>query len=941
MYAINKIQLRRVARILNSKLDKLVYIYSVDTSSFYNDIEHALDQQLIMVKQFKSNIKELTTPLNKFMIQSNKLFESEELDKEEKDKRLHKLEEDLIDFVKRFYIFFNQIDDYLIYDKEKNIYKVNNKSTLYISEQYLNKAIRELKNKLDAEAKKHMGKRLLRKDSLKNSNKISLFESTLTRSLEIKEDELSTDIIVVRAYRYVIFESLIKKGFRFNGEDYEYFSSSAGQIRNKKSCFIRKNALNANNHNVRNKLMCGLSVNKINRNGGINQNKFQAYLSLTNSASSKWDGFNIDKCIVVDDMELKVTGLVDYINHETYEISRMEKTIPINFTDGSGIVLPSVSERSFQFRMPFFKGLLIPFDFLSFVRKYPNASFTVKDIYNKSYDILKDDIKIIFTKSQFKLHGYYKNWDDYKKYFKKFNCEASICKIEEDIFEDKPINYQMIQSLNFSDEELKMLANKTVSDILEIGENKDTMLRLLGADKGNTKKNYFQKALSIYPELLSDPHSKQTIKDRKRSLVKEAKSGKILLEGTKRAYISPDLYAFAEWLFAGVQKPNGLLQNGEVSCRLFNNERLDVLRSPHLFREHCVRQNIVNDKTKEWFVSNCIYTSVNDMISKQLMFDVDGDDALIVKNELFVNRAEEQMKEIVPLEYTLATSKKSKVTNEHIVKSLKAAYSKNIGEISNLITKIWNSGDKLTNDEMDLIKILCMENNAIIDFAKTLWMPKRSETVDKEIKKYAGMRVPYFFHFAKDKEKDRVEKINNSTINRLTKIIPDKRINFTSVAGKFDYKNLMKNKRQKIDDKLSREIIETYIEADRNKSNQVKKQVKENNKSNMQTEIQVYKEIRSSLLKIDSNVDYVADVLVKYLFDEKNSKFKDTLWRCFGQEIVRNLKKNLSKTVECIDCRCEVRIKRKQQLRCDHCQSEHVKRLTRIRVEKHRKCNAE
>lgn len=926
---------------MNSKLDKLVYIYSVDTSSFYNDKEYDIDQKLITLKQFKLNLKEIINPLNKFMIESNKLLKDEEINKEEKEENLHKLEENLIDFIKQFYIFKNQIDNYLIFDEKENLYKVNNKSTLYLSEQYLNKVIRELKNQLDIEATKHKGKRILRKDALKDSNKISLFESTLTRSLGIKEDELSTDIIVVRAYRYVIFEELIKNGFRFNGEDYEYFSSSAGQIRNKKSCFIRKNALNANKHEVRNKLMCGLSINKINRKGGINQNKFQAYLSLTNSASSKWEDFDINRCIVVDDMELEVTGLVDYIDHETYEINRVKKTVSINFTDGAGIMLPSVSKKSFQFRMPFFKGLLVPFDFLKFVKTYPNASFKVKDIYGETYDIVKDDIQIIFTKSQFKLNGYYKDWNEYKKYFKKYNCEAAICKVEEDIFEDKPLNYQMIQSLNFSNEELKILAKKTIDDILEIGENKDTMLRLLGADDSNTKKNYFQRALAIYPELLNDPHSKQTIKDRKKRLVKEAKSGKILLEGTKRAYISPDLYAFAEWLFARVEKPNGLLKNGEVSCRLFGNEKLDVLRSPHLFREHCVRQNVINDKTQEWFISNCIYTSVKDMISKQLMFDVDGDDALIVRNELFVNRAEEQMKNIVPLEYTLASSKKSKITNENIVESLKAAYSKNIGEISNLITKIWNSGKELNSDDIDLIKILCMENNAIIDFAKTLWMPTRSEAVNEKIKEYTKMKVPYFFQYAKDKEKDKVEKINDSTINRLTKIIPDKRINFVSVAGKFDYKNLMRNKRQKIDNELSRRIIQAYIDADRTKREDIRKQVEGHDKIDSKTELKVYKNIRKKMLQVTNNPYYICDVLVKYLFHEKNSKFKDTLWNCFGKEIVSNIKKNNLGVVECVDCKREVKIKRKQQMRCDNCQSEHVKKQTRMRVKKHRKCNAE
>ncbi|MGG1664513.1 RNA dependent RNA polymerase [Brevibacillus sp. NRS-1366] len=908
--------------------DKLVYIYSVDTSSFYNDKEYELDQKLIILRQYKSNLNEIISPLIKFKNESNKILKSKECTTEKGAAKLNKLEDDLTKFYSRYSILQDKIDEYLFYDEETNLYKVNANSTLYLSEHHLNYGIRELKKLLDLEAINHTGIRKLRNVSLKKSNIISLFESALTRNLGIQEDEQSTDIIVIRAYRYAIFENLVKNGFLLNGDKYEYFASSAGQIRNKKSCFIRTSALNANNHEVRNKLMCGLSKNKINRKGGINQNKFQAYLSLANSASTPWMNFDINRCIVVDDMELTVSGIVDFIDYETYKIKRCEKSVSINFTDGAGIMLPSVSEKSFQFRMPFFKGLLVPFDFLDFISHYPNAKFVVKDINGIERDIVSENIQIIFTKSQFKLHSYYESWDEYKHFFLKYKCEASICRTDEDEFEEKPINYQMIQSLSFSDDELEILSKRTSDDILRIGEDKNTMLRLLGADSMNTKKNYFQQALSIYPELLNDQHSKQSIKDRKKSLVKEAKSGKILLEGTKRSYISPDLYAFAEWLFGGVKQPTGLLKNGEVSCRLYGNKKLDILRSPHLFREHCVRQNVVNETTEKWYISNCVYTSVSDMISKQLMFDVDGDDALIVSDDLFVSRAERQMKKTVPLEYTLATSKKSRITNENQVNSLKAAYSKNIGEISNLITKIWNSGKILRKGDIDLIKILCMENNAVIDFAKTLWMPTRPEAIEEQIKKYSKMKVPHFFLFAKDKDKNNVEKINKSTLNRLTELIPDRRIHFTSVAGKLEYKNLMKNKRQKIDDDLGREIIEKYIELDRSKSKEVRKQAEESDKVNSKVELKVYKDIRKSLLMICNNPVYISDVLVKYLFEQKKSEYKDTLWNSFGKEIVRNLEYNILGIKRCLLCPTEIE-KSNSKRYCDPCAKEKERRRKR------------
>jgi hypothetical protein len=828
-------------------------------------------------------------------------------------------------------IFEKEINNYILFDDKTGLFKENPNSILSISEAYLNKCITSITNKLEKEAINHEGKRKLRKESLTDSKKVSLFESTLTRSLGAKESELSEDIIVVRAYRYIIFDDLIKNGFIFNNEKYEYFSSSAGQIRTKKSCFIRSKALNTNKHEVRNKLMCGLSVNKINKKGGINQNKFQAYLSLTNSASTKWENFCIDKCIVVDDMELKVKGLVDYIDHNTYEIERIEKDIPINFMDGAGIILPSVSDKSFQFRMPFFKGLLIPFDYNKYIDKHCNGDCVVKDIYNNEWNIKNDGIQIIFTKSQFKLNGYYSSWEEYKTYFKKFNCEASICKTEENEFQDKPINYQMIQSLDFTDEELKELASTTIEEIEKVGSDKDTMLKLLGADQSNTRKNPFQKSVELYNNLINDIYSKEVIKDKKKSLVKDAKSGKITIEGTKRTYISPDVFAFAEWLFLGIEKPEGLLQNNEVSCRLFDEKKLDLLRSPHLFREHCVRNNIRNEQTDEWFITNDVYTSVHDLMSKQLMFDVDGDDSLIVSNDLFVKRAEEQMKNIVPLDYTLATAKKSRITNSNIVKSLKAAYSKNIGEISNLITRIWNS----ETPDIELIKFLCMENNAIIDFAKTLWMPERSAVIDDKIKVYSNTKVPFFFQYAKNKEEENVEKINNTTMNRLVKIVPDKRISFNKVVDELDYRNLMNNKNHKLT-KEDQKIIDLYISENKNKTKIIKEQMK--NQGDMLRkgiELQVYKEMRNKFLEFGKSSVYIADVLVKYLYREKNDKHKQTLWFLFGKEILRNIEWNVKGVKKCRSCDCEIESAQAKKY-CDECAKRNKKESNKLADKKYK-----
>ena len=127
----------------------------------------------------------------------------------------------------------------------------------------------------------------------------------------------------------------------------------------------------------------------------------------------------------------------------------------------------------------------------------------------------------------------------------------------------------------------------------------------------------------LYPELLQDEYCRDTLRMIKASLEKEAHAGRLDIAG-KYTFLIPDMYAFCQWLFLGDKDPSGLLENGEVYCRLFEGgKELDCLRSPHLYLEHAVRRNIagVNEEAKRWFQTNGVYTSCHDLLSKILQFD--------------------------------------------------------------------------------------------------------------------------------------------------------------------------------------------------------------------------------------------------------------------------------------------------------------------------------
>jgi len=673
-------------------LNKQIHIYSLDTGSFYTIEENKIHLRMIRYGRHKNELKKINT--------SN------------------------YDDAKK--------------KKYKKIYKITNTK------------IKESKELLKSEFKKNLSIRVLNENSITDKKIISVFESTLTRTINLEINKLSTDIIVVQTFFYEVIEQLIKNGFTYNNEKYKYFTSSAGQIRLKKTVFIKQSLWDK----YEKSLMCGLTVEKINEKGGVNVNKFLAYLALSNSATDFWEDFDIDRCIVVNDFTTQVSGKVDYINDITYDIERRDMLVPITHTDGCGMILPKLNKKNFMIRLPWVKGLLASFDYVKFIKEY-NCSPIIEDIYGHSWNIIDDNVQIIFTESQFKMCKYYKDWNEYKTCFKDNKCQAGICNMEDDNFSKASINYQMMQTLTDVEEnEIESIIKYSKLRLFNLSRDKRTMLNVFGVVDSNNNKTSLQQALVIYPELLQDEYCKSILRELKNSLIKKYKSAKLDVYG-KYTFLIPDIYAFCEHLFLGIDIPMGLLKNGEVFCKLFKkSNKLDCLRSPHLFAEHAIRNNIIDKEKEKWFKTDAIYTSSFDLISKVLQFDNDGDKSLVVADEIFVEIAERNMKNYnaVPLYYEMKKAKPVLLSNNTIYDGLNAAYTGgNIGVYSNDISKIWNSGvfiDGTVEEKEEafkVIKLLCMENNFVIDYAKTLYKPIRPDVIDTIIKKYTKSKVPHFF----------------------------------------------------------------------------------------------------------------------------------------------------------------------------------------------------
>lgn len=727
--------------------------------------------------------------------------------------------------------------------------------------------------------------RVLNPDALKDKAIISLFESSLTRALGIGQNELTQDLFILNVFFFQIFESLVKDGFIYNGNKYVFLTASAGQIRTKRAVFIREDRYDV----IQQKIMCGLTVEEINNRGGINTNKYLAYLALCNSATDVWEDFDIDRSIVVDDFETDVAGEVDYINEIDYSITRQQANTPIPHTDGCGMML---NDTTRMVRLPWVKGLLVTFPFDKFIQEKCNGECKIYDIYGNEHDIIAENIKYIFTKSQFKLWKFYDSWDCYKAQFKAWQCEACYCNIEEPFIPKAKINYQMLQTLSdIKDDEIERITRRTVDEINKVGNDYQTTMRLLGATDYNQSPNYFQQALMLYPELFRDAYHRDILKQVKKSLVKQAKGGRLVVNG-RYQFLAPDLYAFCEWLFLGIQNPDGLLADGEVYSRLNRDgAELACLRSPHLYREWAVRKNKRGEELDKWFgCTKCVYTSTHDLISRYLMFDVDGDKSLVIQDRTLTAIAKRNMRDIRPLAYELKKAKGGLITPEALYEGMSHAYTGgNIGPISNNITKVWNSGN-IGEEQLNVVKWLCLYNNAVIDYAKTLWLPEPPKDINKKIKSYTKAKVPHFFIYAKDKESAQCESVNDSTMNRISNVIPNPMVRYNKNLRQFDYQMLMNHD---ADFTIRRSpILDSYDYWLRHKY-----EFYDPNESIDDEDLYMYQQIREKILELGDK-DYVVNSLVAYCYTVKKTSNKKLLWACFGKEIVENIKRNLPELEE-------------------------------------------
>ncbi len=390
-----------------------------------------------------------------------------------------------------------------------------------------------------------------------NINKqIALFESEMVRYTENPLDDfpLVMEIVYMKvANQTVIFDQILERGLMIEDKKYIFFTATTNQMKNGEFVLVQEDFYNKNE----NKFMCGLTDEIINQKGGCNRGKYLAYKGLPLSASIVPEEYeiNIDKCLVVPDFETIINEEVECIDidHKKREfigIERRKENIPIPQTDGSGMFLPGVLPASAQIRCAHLKGAIFPFNFRKFLEQEEvegvKPSPVISDAWGKEHDIIKENIQILFTKSQLKMCGYYNSWEDYKKAFHENGMRIAINKFADTNPKGyAKTSYQFIQTLSsekLTDEKLEELCADTIEYLDKMKTDLDTMIKIASKDD-----DYISLALEQHKELVYDEYIQSRLESKFKSERNDARGNKLILKDSLYSYICPDLYAFCTW----------------------------------------------------------------------------------------------------------------------------------------------------------------------------------------------------------------------------------------------------------------------------------------------------------------------------------------------------------------------------------------------------------
>lgn len=536
--------------------------------------------------------------------------------------------------------------------------------------------------------------------------------------------------------------------------------------------------------------------------------KYSTYLGLAATDSMPVSMPNI---CVVRDFTKKIKDAFDIVrqtkdenNNFRYEVinfadTKEETEEDVNCFDGAGIVsyeraaiwakelglnyVPS----SFQIRvLNGIKGNLYTFPVKEYIEYLEENNLQehllVKDLWDTLVNIKEQKIDVFLTESQFKFHGMYKSFEEWKTTFNtevvyndhSYRRTFNISEVSRNIggLKDELWSaYQPLQTLDFTNDELKKLAEPTISmtKLLYTDANEFIKYRGIAIESDeeesgdrHCKKHdltpWYYKALTLDDSLQYDPYIRKKIEHDLESLQRRVFMGKIILNGNYQT-AAPDLLALMEHI-CGVPVV-GILNKGQIYSNYWNKkhvEKVSIWRNPHIACEWINAGVIDNEDTKKWFKyqeTNIIIDIYGTLALRLGTMDFDGDTIASVCSDIIYNAVEcADIHTIRFIPYKDDESKKSVERDfqindfSRIMRTNKLGFQNNIGDVTNKVTVLWalygDTEDEAERKEIsNYIKIMSAINQLIVDFVKTgikVPIPKDILKLVSKVKKPAFMQ---------------------------------------------------------------------------------------------------------------------------------------------------------------------------------------------------------
>ena len=628
---------------------------------------------------------------------------------------------------------------------------------------------------------------ITKEEALNNGELIRIQENQLTRKIfdyfGSKSIDMSKMIINVYVQTELktkgekMYQELSKLGFDCNGAHYVRFASGSGQIRRNTITFIRDDLYK----DITESLLCGLSFDDF--GDDFNAAKYNAYFGLNMSGCHLLPVSLAPSVCVVDDMETirphdKVNYVtereVDYITlpEEDYILSaddpdftisgnkatrksdgvvftirhgvhkditvahydEIDNSPCINSFDGQGLMTPTWAQKIEKYlnfgytpseiiiRAPWVKGLLATIDFHAWFTEHGITEIT--DSFGTVRKV--EDIDVIISKSQFKMHKVYKAkcsdigvnpWDYLVDCMNANHLRWGVVKPNKPDDYEKALNYQYLEALDIQNDDVEKLCQRTIDffNKLNSGDIEEVYKNLVGNanpyeevetdDENENEIGFssnaprFQKALDANHDLINDRYIRSLILQECENKLNAAKLGKIIVRGNYQFCVS-DPIAQLEWIannhcgadmdVIGVV-PAGCIYSNYWMNADDNNGVVTLLRSPLIDRNEIAKRKVIEGHEKYFDnLHSGIILSIHDLTALGCGgCDFDGD-ILFSTNDRIVSKGCYDYGVARPLYYELgATGIVGAINNDNATKADIRGLNSKVGQISNKAASLY------------------------------------------------------------------------------------------------------------------------------------------------------------------------------------------------------------------------------------------------------------